>query len=183
MGRGIQGERKLTVISNNASWNQLNILGSLSSSPDFVCFPPRCSVALNLSVFEDNLSSLCISISSSSLSSFNYISCLFSSYCFFLRKLHDQVDNADTLGTYYVSLSVLLSATYCNEIFFQVSKAHGGATASKQVAYLWAKSLGGDSAVKLLTKFGLLEAAIDYAAENWWVRYSFAYAKFKKRRV
>ena len=27
--------------------------------------------------------------------------------------------------------------------------------------------LGGDSAVKLLTKFGLLESAIDYAAENW----------------
>ena len=26
---------------------------------------------------------------------------------------------------------------------------------------------GGDSAVKLLSKFGLLEAAIDYAAENW----------------
>ena len=50
----------------------------------------------------------------------------------------------------------------------QVSKAHGGPSASKQVAYLWAKSLGGDSAVKLLTKFGLLEAAIDYATENWW---------------
>jgi intraflagellar transport protein 172 len=26
--------------------------------------------------------------------------------------------------------------------------------------------LGGDSAVKLLTKFGLLETAIDYAADN-----------------
>ena len=50
-----------------------------------------------------------------------------------------------------------------------MAKAHGGANAAKQVAYLWAKSLGGDSAVKLLTKFGLLEAAIDYAAENWWV--------------
>jgi hypothetical protein len=49
----------------------------------------------------------------------------------------------------------------------QVAKAHGGAPAAKQVAYLWAKSLGGDSAVKLLNKFGLLDAAIDYAAENW----------------
>lgn len=49
----------------------------------------------------------------------------------------------------------------------QVAKAHGGPNAAKQVAYLWAKSLGGDAAVKLLTKFGLLEAAIDYAAENW----------------
>ena len=52
-------------------------------------------------------------------------------------------------------------------LILQVSKASGGQTAAKQVAYLWAKSLGGDSAVKLLTKFGLLEAAIDYAAENW----------------
>ena len=26
--------------------------------------------------------------------------------------------------------------------------------------------LGGDSAVKLLSKFGLLEAAVDYATEN-----------------
>ncbi|BFY99323.1 hypothetical protein BsWGS_02362 [Bradybaena similaris] len=49
---------------------------------------------------------------------------------------------------------------------YRVAKAHGGPTAAKQVAYLWAKSLGGDSAVRLLTKFGLLEAAIDYAAEN-----------------
>jgi len=50
---------------------------------------------------------------------------------------------------------------------YRVAKSRGGQTAAKQVAYLWAKSLGGDSAVKLLTKFGLLEAAIDYAAENW----------------
>ncbi|XP_078486595.1 intraflagellar transport protein 172 homolog [Ciona intestinalis] len=48
---------------------------------------------------------------------------------------------------------------------YRVAKAHGG-VAHKQVAYLWARSLGGDSAVKLLTKFGLLETAIDYAADN-----------------
>lgn len=52
-------------------------------------------------------------------------------------------------------------------LLLQVAKSSGGATAAKQVAYLWAKSLGGDSAVKLLNKFGLLEAAIDYASENW----------------
>ena len=55
-------------------------------------------------------------------------------------------------------------------VFFpQVAKNSGGATAAKQVAYLWAKSLGGDSAVKLLAKFGLVDAAIEYASENWWV--------------
>ena len=49
---------------------------------------------------------------------------------------------------------------------YRVAKAQGGPTAAKPVAYLWAKNLGGDSAVKLLNKFGLLDAAIDYAAEN-----------------
>ncbi len=28
------------------------------------------------------------------------------------------------------------------------------------------RDIGGESAVKLLTKFGLLEAAVDYATEN-----------------
>ena len=50
---------------------------------------------------------------------------------------------------------------------FQVAKAHGGANAHKHVAYLWAKSLGGEAVVRLLNKLGLLEAAIDHAADNW----------------
>jgi intraflagellar transport protein 172 len=49
---------------------------------------------------------------------------------------------------------------------YRLAKAHGGPAISKQVAYLWAKSLGGDSAVKLLSKFGLLEEAIEYATDN-----------------
>ncbi|CAB1340225.1 unnamed protein product, partial [Coregonus sp. 'balchen'] len=49
---------------------------------------------------------------------------------------------------------------------YRVAKSHGGASAHKQVAYLWAKSLGGEAAVKLLNKFGLLETAIDFAADN-----------------
>jgi intraflagellar transport protein 172 len=49
----------------------------------------------------------------------------------------------------------------------KIAKTHGGPVMGKQVAYLWAKTLGGDSAVKLLTKFGLLDQAIDYATENW----------------
>lgn len=48
----------------------------------------------------------------------------------------------------------------------QIAKTHGGASAHKQVAYLWAKSLGGEAAVKLLNKFGFLETAIDFAADN-----------------
>lgn len=60
---------------------------------------------------------------------------------------------------------------------YRVAKAHGGATAAKQVAYLWAKSLGGDSAVKLLNKYGLLDAAIDYATENCAFDFAFELAR------
>jgi len=61
---------------------------------------------------------------------------------------------------------------------YRVAKSHGGPNASKQVAYLWAKDLGGDSAVKLLTKFGLLEDAINYSVENLWVCISVVSWKF-----
>ncbi|KAM8953335.1 intraflagellar transport protein 172 homolog [Pelodytes ibericus] len=59
----------------------------------------------------------------------------------------------------------------------RVAKAHGAATAHKNVAYLWAKSLGGEAAVKLLTKFGLLETAIDYATENCSFDFAFELAR------
>lgn len=47
-----------------------------------------------------------------------------------------------------------------------MAKSHGGAAAQKQVAYLWARSLGGEAAVKLLNKFSLLEHAIEFASNN-----------------
>ncbi|XP_034856689.1 intraflagellar transport protein 172 homolog isoform X2 [Mirounga angustirostris] len=56
---------------------------------------------------------------------------------------------------------------------YRVAKAHGGTTAHKHVAYLWAKSLGGESAVRLLNKLGLLEAAIDHAADNCSFEFAF----------
>ena len=48
----------------------------------------------------------------------------------------------------------------------RVAKIHGGTNASKQVAYAWAVCLGGDEGAALLTKFGLVEQAIDYAIES-----------------
>ncbi|XP_059516265.1 intraflagellar transport protein 172 homolog [Myotis daubentonii] len=56
---------------------------------------------------------------------------------------------------------------------YRVAKTHGGANAHKQVAYLWAKSLGGEAAVRLLNKLGLLEAAIDHAADNCSFEFAF----------
>lgn len=48
----------------------------------------------------------------------------------------------------------------------RVAKMFGGAQASKQVAYAWAVTLGGDEGAQLLRKLGLLEAAIEYAVES-----------------
>lgn len=63
----------------------------------------------------------------------------------------------------------------------RVAKNSGGATAAKQVAYLWAKSLGGDSAVKLLAKFGLVDAAIEYASENCAFDFAFELARLANK--
>lgn len=63
---------------------------------------------------------------------------------------------------------------------YRVAKARCGPATSQQVAYLWAQSLGGDSAVKLLTKFGLLEDAIDYATDHEWVLISLQFIYFLK---
>ncbi|KAG8179911.1 hypothetical protein JTE90_006274 [Oedothorax gibbosus] len=60
---------------------------------------------------------------------------------------------------------------------YRVAKTKGNDISAKQIAYLWAKSVGGDSAVKLLNKFGLLENAIDYAAENCAFDFAFELAR------
>jgi len=58
-------------------------------------------------------------------------------------------------------------------IFPKVSKEHGGDNAAKQVAFLWAKTLGGDSAVKLLNRFNLLEEAIEFSGDNGQLDFAF----------
>ncbi|KAL7748888.1 hypothetical protein RI367_005801 [Sorochytrium milnesiophthora] len=74
---------------------------------------------------------------------------------------------------------------YCaNNLFedgYRIAKSHGGPHASKQVAYLWARSLGGESAAKLLTKFALLDYAIDFASENGAFDFAFELAKFSDK--
>ncbi|CAH8646361.1 unnamed protein product [Schistosoma rodhaini] len=47
----------------------------------------------------------------------------------------------------------------------------------KQVAYLWAKHLGGESAVRLLTRLRLIENAIDYATEHCAFDFAFELAQ------
>ncbi|CUT99105.1 intraflagellar transport protein 172 [Echinococcus multilocularis] len=47
----------------------------------------------------------------------------------------------------------------------------------KQVAFLWAKHLGSDSAVRLLNRLGLLHTAIDYATEHCAFEFAFDLAR------
>uniref|UniRef100_A0A914PIN1 Uncharacterized protein n=1 Tax=Panagrolaimus davidi TaxID=227884 RepID=A0A914PIN1_9BILA len=49
---------------------------------------------------------------------------------------------------------------------YRIAKAHGGDRVPQHIAYHWAKSLGGDSAVKLLQRHGLLNEAIDLGVEK-----------------
>ncbi|XP_031717380.1 intraflagellar transport protein 172 homolog isoform X2 [Anarrhichthys ocellatus] len=64
---------------------------------------------------------------------------------------------------------------------YRVAKSHGGAAAQKQVAYLWARSLGGEAAVKLLNKFGLLEYAIEFASNNFSFDFAFDLARLSSK--
>ena len=74
--------------------------------------------------------------------------------------------------THYIAASEWKSAVqmYKNnnqwEEAYRVARGHGGGQAAKQVAFLWAKSLNDiDAAVKLLSRFGLLNQVVDYAVE------------------
>ena len=60
---------------------------------------------------------------------------------------------------------------------YRVAQTNGGPNAAKQVAFLWAKTLGGESAVKLLSKFNILEQGIDYACESYQFEFAFELAK------
>ncbi|XP_065179819.1 intraflagellar transport protein 172 homolog [Sycon ciliatum] len=70
---------------------------------------------------------------------------------------------------------------YCrNEMWedsHRVAREHGGEEGGNQLVYRWAKHLGGDSAIKLLTKFNLLESSIDFACDNQHFDFAFDIAK------
>eukprot|EP01018_Ginkgo_biloba_P018844 Gb_21571 [translate_table: standard] len=63
--------------------------------------------------------------------------------------------------------TVKMYSTHCMwEDAMRVAKNFGGVIGARQVAYAWALSLGGQSGAQLLAKMGLLEQAIDYAADT-----------------
>ncbi|CAG9816108.1 unnamed protein product [Phaedon cochleariae] len=61
---------------------------------------------------------------------------------------------------------------------YRVAKQNGGGpTAAHQVAFLWARSLPIDSAVKLLNKYGILEACVNHACETYQFEFAFQLCK------
>eukprot|EP00051_Salpingoeca_urceolata_P019102 m.274557 g.274557 ORF g.274557 m.274557 type:complete len:1824 (+) comp19348_c0_seq8:278-5749(+) len=60
---------------------------------------------------------------------------------------------------------------------YRVAKQFGGPVAAQQVGYLWAKSLGGDSAIKLLVRQGIVEPAIEYACDQKAFEFAFEIAR------
>ena len=57
------------------------------------------------------------------------------------------------------------------------ARVHAGETAEKQLAFLWARSLGGESALKLLNRLGHLNDVIDIAAQNSAFDFAFELAR------
>lgn len=89
-----------------------------------------------------------------------------------LAKEFEAMNNFKQAETYFVlggdwksAVNMYRRADNWEEAY-KVAKNNGGPAAGKQVAYVWAKTLGGDSAIKLLNKLGLLESSIDFAIEN-----------------
>ncbi|XP_066261495.1 intraflagellar transport protein 172 homolog [Euwallacea similis] len=60
---------------------------------------------------------------------------------------------------------------------YRVAKQNGGTAAANQVAFLWARSLSIDSAIKLLNKYGILEPCINYACETFQFEFAFQLCK------
>ena len=67
----------------------------------------------------------------------------------------------------------------CNqwEDAYRCARVHAGDTAEKQLAFLWARSLGGESALKLLNRLGHLNDVIDIAAQNGAFDFAFELAR------
>nr|XP_023018691.1 intraflagellar transport protein 172 homolog [Leptinotarsa decemlineata] len=60
---------------------------------------------------------------------------------------------------------------------YRVAKQNGGSSAANQVAFLWARTLPIDSAIKLLNKYGILEPCVNYACETYQFEFAFQLCK------
>ncbi|XP_068142396.1 LOW QUALITY PROTEIN: intraflagellar transport protein 172 homolog [Drosophila tropicalis] len=71
---------------------------------------------------------------------------------------------------------------YCSsarwEDGYRVAKQKGTEGASQQVAYMWAKSMPLESAVRLLSKLGLLDTAVDFACDSGQFEFAMELCRF-----
>lgn len=58
-----------------------------------------------------------------------------------------------------------------------IARQHGGPVPAQQVAFFWAKKLGGDAGVKLLNKLGHAEQALELACEQHAYEFAFDIAR------
>ncbi|CAJ0935299.1 unnamed protein product, partial [Mesorhabditis belari] len=79
-------------------------------------------------------------------------------------------------GEYKMAIDMYRKAEMWSDAY-RLAKTEGGDIVQKQVGFLWAKSLGGDAAVKLLTRFNMLSDAIDFAIENGAFDFAFDLAR------
>ncbi|KAJ3660531.1 hypothetical protein Zmor_004974 [Zophobas morio] len=66
---------------------------------------------------------------------------------------------------------------------YRVAKQNGGPTAASQVAFLWARTLPIDSAIKLLNKYGILDACVNYACETYQFEFAFQLCKNLQTKI
>ncbi|CAH0547356.1 unnamed protein product [Brassicogethes aeneus] len=66
---------------------------------------------------------------------------------------------------------------------YRVAKQNGGQVAANQVAFLWAKTLPIDSAIKLLNKYGILDQCINYSCETYQFEFAFQLCKYSPEKV
>lgn len=79
-------------------------------------------------------------------------------------------------GEWKAAMNMYRSSAMWEEAY-RVAKQNGGVAAAHQVAFLWAKTLPIDSAIKLLNKYGILETCIDYACETFQFEFAFNLCK------
>ena len=89
-----------------------------------------------------------------------------------LAKILENEGDLISAEHHYISSGDTKSAVnmYCSSNLFEdahrIAKDHLGSAVSEQIAFLWAKSVGGEAAVKLLSKLNLIDSAINFASES-----------------
>ncbi|EPZ35542.1 WD40 repeat-like protein [Rozella allomycis CSF55] len=104
----------------------------------------------------------------------------------FIAKEFESSGDYSTAEMYYLKANDWKSAISMHtsnnnfEDAYRIAKEFGNESALKQIAYIWARSLGGESGVNLLQKLNKLEQVIDFAVDNGNFEFALILSKFSK---